>query len=220
MRITTGMTDRASVDAGISMAGNSLVNYLNGNESNSLANSLGEKHHSRATAWSKGKYDMMKEAAENLEKQADRMNETGSGSIYEKAKESGDFSEVQNEVKKLVNSFNSMLDKLRTDMTTMGRFYQQSLKEAAMENKDVLKGIGISLDKNGRMNIDYEKLKSADIDRVESVFGAAGTLSSKLNLIAGKVLESAESNLKSISNQYNASGNSVDPLLRSFDAKR
>ena len=72
-------------------------------------------------------------------------------------------------------------------MTTMGRFYQQSLKEAAMENKDVLKGIGISLDKNGRMNIDYEKLKSADIDRVESVFGAAGTLSSKLNLIASKV---------------------------------
>lgn len=214
------MTGAASLEAGMSLTGNSLVNYLNGDDSDSLVNSLGESHHSTANALSKGKYEKMREAAENLEQQAERMNETGGKSIYDKAKESGDFTEVQGEVKKLVSAYNTMLDKLRTDMTTMGRFYQQSLKEAAAENKDALKSIGISLDKNGRMNIDQEKFKSADAYKLESIFGADGTLSSKLNLIAGKVTESAEANLKSISSQYNAAGSSVDTLLRSYDAKR
>lgn len=220
MRITSGMTGTASLEAGMSLTGNSLVNYLNGGDSDSLVNSLGESHHSTANALSKGKYEKMREAAENLEHQAEKMNEAGGKSIYDKARESDDLAEVQGEVKKLVSAYNTMLDKLRTDMTTMGRFYQQSLKEAAAENKDALKSIGITLDKNGRMNIDQEKLKSADADKIESIFGADGTLSSKLNLIAGKVTESAEANLKSISSQYNATGSSVDTLLRSYDAKR
>lgn len=220
MRITSGMTGAASLEAGMSLTGNSLVNYLNGGDSDSLVNSLGESHHSTANALSKGKYEKMREAAENLEQQAEKMKATDGKSLYDQARESGDLTEVQGEAKKLVSAYNTMLDKLRTDMTTMGRFYQQSLKEAAAENKDALKSIGISLDKNGRMNIDQEKFKSADADRLESVFGADGTLSAKLNLIAGKVTESAEANLKSVSSQYNAAGNSVDTLLRSYDAKR
>lgn len=204
----------------MSLTGNSLVNYLNGGDSDSLVNSLGESHHSTANALSKGKYEKMREAAENLEQQAEKMKGTDGKSLYDQARESGDLTEVQGEAKKLVSAYNTMLDKLRTDMTTMGRFYQQSLKEAAAENKDALKSIGISLDKNGRMNIDQEKFKSADADKLESIFGADGTLSAKLNLIAGKVTESAEANLKSVSSQYNAAGNSVDTLLRSYDAKR
>lgn len=220
MRITSGMTGAASLEAGMSLTGNSLVNYLNGGDSDSLVNSLGESHHSTANALSKGKYEKMREAAENLEQQAEKMKATDGKSLYDQARESGDLTEVQGEAKKLVSAYNTMLDKLRTDMTTMGRFYQQSLKEAAAENKDALKSIGISLDKNGRMNIDQEKFKSADADKLESIFGADGTLSAKLNLIAGKVTESAEANLKSVSSQYNAAGNSVDTLLRSYDAKR
>lgn len=220
MRITSGMTGAASLEAGMSLTGNSLVNYLNGGDSDSLVNSLGESHHSTANALSKGKYEKMREAAENLEQQAEKMKGTDGKSLYDQARESGDLTEVQGEAKKLVSAYNTMLDKLRTDMTTMGRFYQQSLKEAAAENKDALKSIGISLDKNGRMNIDQEKFKSADADKLESIFGADGTLSAKLNLIAGKVTESAEANLKSVSSQYNAAGNSVDTLLRSYDAKR
>lgn len=204
----------------MTLTGNSLVNYLNGDDSNSLVNSLGESRHSTANALSKGKYEKMREAAENLEQQAEKMKGTDGKSLYDQARESGDLTEVQGEAKKLVSAYNTMLDKLRTDMTTMGRFYQQSLKEAAAENKDALKSIGISLDKNGRMNIDQEKFKSVDADKLESIFGADGTLSSKLNLIAGKVAESAEANLKSVSSQYNAAGNSVDTLLRSYDAKR
>lgn len=220
MRITSTMTNGASLEAGMSLTGNSLVNHLNGEESDSLVNSLGENHHSTANVLSKGKYEKQREAAKNLESQSAKLNETGKGSVYEQARESGDAGKVQDEVQKLVSAYNGMLDRLRTDMSTMGRFYQQSLKEAAEENKDLLKLVGISLDKNGRMNIDKEKFKASDVTKLEGIFGAEGTLSSKLNMIAEKVADNAQANLKSASNQYNAAGNSVDPLLRTYDAKR
>lgn len=220
MRITSTMTNGASLEAGMSLTGNSLVNHLNGEESDSLVNSLGENHHSTANVLSKGKYEKQREAAKNLESQSAKLNETGKGSVYEQARESGDAGEVQDEVQKLVSAYNGMLDRLRTDMSTMGRFYQQSLKEAAEENKDLLKLVGISLDKNGRMSIDKEKFKASDVTKLEGIFGAEGTLSSKLNMIAEKVADNAQANLKSASNQYNAAGNSVDPLLRTYDAKR
>lgn len=220
MRITSTMTNNASLEAGVSLTGNSLVNHLNGDDSDSLVNSLGKNHHSTVNALSKGKYEKLKEAAERLEQYADALNTTGDSSVYEKARKSGDASEVHDEVEKMVSAYNDVLDKLRTDMTTLGRFYQQSLKEAAAENKEGLKSIGISLDKNGRMNIDKEKLKEADVDKIENIFGSAGTLSSKLNLIAEKVADNAQANVKSASSQYNAAGNSVDALIRSYDAKR
>lgn len=206
----------------MSLTGNSLVNHLNGEGSDSLANSLGKSHHSTAKTLSKGKYEKLKEAAERLEQYADALHTSGDKSVYAKAKKSGDASEVYDEVEKMVSAYNDVLDKLRTDMTTLGQFYRQSFREAAAENKEGLKSIGISLDKNGRMIIDKEKLKSADIDKIESIFGAegTGTLASKLSLIAEKVADNAQANVKSASSQYNAAGNSVDALLRSYDAKR
>lgn len=220
MRITADMMSEKTVQAGIQMGGNSLVNYLDGDETDSLAKSLGNSSHSTLKTLSKGKYEQLKDAAEKLQQQSAKLNEEGSDSIYEKARKSDDPSEVYGEVEKLVSAYNSMLDKLRTDMTTMGRFYQQSLKEAVEENKGLLSGVGISLDKNDRMILDKDKLKATDVGTIESIFGTGGVLSSKLNLIAEKAADNAQANLKSISNQYNASGNSVDAMFGSYDAKR
>lgn len=220
MRITSGMTNEASIQAGLTLGGNTLASYLNGDTSKTLASSLGEKNHSVTDSYTRKNYQKVKEAAERLEEYADALNRTGSKSVYEKARRNGDASEVYEEVEKLASAYNEMLDKLRTDTSTLGRFYQSSLKEAAAENKEALKGVGITFDKNGRMNVDKEKLKSADVDRLESIFGESGTLSSKLYLISEKIADSAEANLKSASSQYNAAGNSVDTLIRSYDAKR
>lgn len=219
MRITSGMMNEANMQAGTPLTGSTLASYLNGDSTRTLASSLGEKH--RVSDFiSKGKYEKLKEAAEKLEQYAEKLNRTGSGSVFEKARESGDTSPVYEEVEKLVSGYNDMLEKLRGDTSTMGRFYQASLREAAEENKEALKTVGISVDKSGKLSVDKEKLNSADINKVESIFGPAGTLSSKLYLIAGKVADSAQANVKSASSQYNAAGNSVDALIRSYDAKR
>ncbi len=169
--------------------------------------------------YSKGKYEKLKESADRLEQYADALNATGNKSLFEEAKKSGDPTEVYGEVEKMVSAYNDLLGRMRTDMSTMGRFYYESLKAVTADHKDELSALGITMDKNGKLSIDKEKLKSADLSRLESVFGAEGTLTSRLNLIAGKVADSAEASLKSASSQYNAAGNSVDSLIRSYDAK-
>lgn len=219
MRITTNILNDASMQMGAPLAGNTLASYLNGNSSDSLVSSLGEKHKSVTNGLTKGKYQKLKEAAEKLEESAGKLNESGTGSIYDKARESGDASSVYEEVEKLVSNYNDLLEKMSIDISAIGRFYQVSLKEAAAESKDALNAIGISVDKNGKLNVNKEKLETADIGKVESIFGTAGTLSSKFYLIAGKVADSAQANVKSVSSQYNAAGNSVDALIRQYDAK-
>lgn len=219
MRITTSILNDASMQLGMPLAGNTLASYLNGNASDSLVSSLGEKNKSVTNGLVKGKYQKLKEAAEKLEESAGKLNESGSGSIYDKARESGDASTVYEEVEKLISNYHDLLEKMAVDTSAMGRFYQVSLKEAVAENKEALNAIGISVDRNGKLNVNKEKLASAEIGKVESIFGAAGTLSSKLYLISGKVADSAEANVKSASSQYNAAGNSVDALIRKYDAK-
>ena len=219
MRFTTSMTNNATMNAGMSVTGNSLASFLNGEGTDSMAASLGNKHHSTMNVYSKGKYEKLKESADRLEQYADALNATGNKSLFEEAKKSGDPTEVYGEVEKMVSAYNDLLGRMRTDMSTMGRFYYESLKAVTADHKDELSALGITMDKNGKLSIDKEKLKSADLSRLESVFGAEGTLTSRLNLIAGKVADSAEASLKSASSQYNAAGNSVDSLIRSYDAK-
>jgi len=213
------MLSDTAVQAGMSMGGNSLVNYLNGDSSDSLVDSLGEKHKVTNGPLAQKKFGKLREAAEKLEQSAGRLNEEGSGSIYEKARKSGDASEVYDEVEKLISNYNDVLDKMRTDTSTLGRFYQQSLKEAMKENKEALGTMGISIDKNGRLSADKEKLRTSDLARVESIFGPEGTISNRISLIAEKVADNAQANIKSASSQYNAAGSSVDALLWSYDAK-
>ncbi len=219
MRVTTSMTNNATMNAGMSVTGNSLASFLNGEGTDSMAASLGNKHHSTMNVYSKGKYEKLKESADRLEQYADALNATGNKSLFEEAKKSGDPTEVYGEVEKMVSAYNDLLGRMRTDMSTMGRFYYESLKAVTADHKDELSALGITMDKNGKLSIDKEKLKSADLSRLESVFGAEGTLTSRLNLIAGKVADSAEASLKSASSQYNAAGNSVDSLIRSYDTK-
>ena len=71
MRVTTSMTNNATMNAGMSVTGNSLASFLNGEGTDSMAASLGNKHHSTMNVYSKGKYEKLKESADRLEQYAD-----------------------------------------------------------------------------------------------------------------------------------------------------
>ena len=57
MRVTTSMTNNATMNAGMSVTGNSLASFLNGEGTDSMAASLGNKHHSTMNVYSKGRTD-------------------------------------------------------------------------------------------------------------------------------------------------------------------
>lgn len=220
MRITDNILNKTSLESGLPLTGgNSLVNQLNGNASGSIVDALGNSSGSAAGKLSKSKYQKIREAAEKLEKQVNLLKESGEDSVFEKARKSGDMSEVCAEIEKFAAAYNDMMDKLRTDTGAMNSFYRSSMQEAVKESKEALSNIGITVDKNGKLYVDKEKLKGADLDKLESLFGGGGTVMTKLSLIAGKIVDNADANIKSASSQYNAAGNSVDALLQSFDAK-
>lgn len=219
MRITDNMSSEASMKTGVSLTGNTLASHLSGDPSDSLVNSLGNKGSSTLKRLSADKYKRLKEAAEDLERQAEQLRKTGGDSVFRKAEESGDNDDVCRLIGDMVSSYNEVLSRLRTDTSTLSRFYRQSLVETAAEYKDALAEVGITADKNGNLTVDREKLKGADLKKLERLFGSDGILTEKLTFIAEKVADNADANIKSISGSYNAAGSSIDTLIRSFDSK-
>ncbi len=220
MRITDNILNKTSLEAGLPLTGgNSLVNQLNGNASGSIVDALGDHTNSASGSLSKNKYRKIKEAAERLEEQANLLKKAGKDSVFEKARESGDTTQLCEEIKKFTEQYNDMMDNLRTDTGAMNSFYRSSMQQAVTESKEALAEIGIIVDKNGKLSVDEEKLKDADLDTVEKLLGGSGTVMTKLSLIAGKIADNAQANLKSASSRYDAAGNNVDALLRTYDAK-
>lgn len=219
MRVTDNMSSEASMKTGISLTGNTLASHLSGDPADSLVNSLGNKGSSTLKSLSADKYKRLREAAEDLERQAERLRKTDGDSVFRKAEESGDKDDVCRLISDMVSSYNEVLSRLRTDTSTLSRFYRQSLVETAAEYKDALAEAGITADKNGNLTVDREKLKEADLKKLEKLFGSDGILTEKLTFIAEKVADNADANIKSISGSYNAAGSSIDTLIRSFDSK-
>lgn len=219
MRITDGILNETSLKTGISLTGNTLASQLSGSPSDSLVNSLGDKGSPTLKGLSAEKYKKLEEAAKKLERKADLLKKAGKDSIFEEARKSGDSSEICQEISNLVSAYNEMMDRLRTDTSAMGMFYKKSLQDVVTEHKEALGELGITADKNGKLKADQEKLKNADLDNMEKLLGGSGTFTQQLSLIAGKIADNAQANLKSVSSQYNAAGNSVDMLLKNFDSR-
>lgn len=220
MRITSNILNEASKEAGLPLTGNSLVNQLNGDSSSdSLTKALDDKYGKAGGVLSKENYEKLAKAAENLRKQAEKLAGEGSDALYAKAEESGDASEVYESVASLVEFYNKTMEALRKNSGTMNDFYRQSMQAAVKESAEALKEIGITVDRNGKMTLDSEKLKSAELSRVKSLLGSGGTVSGKLSLIAEKVSDNASANAKSASSQYDASGHALDSAFSRYDKK-
>ncbi len=81
------------------------------------------------------------------------------------------------------------------------------LKEAAGGNSESLASIGFNVSKDGKITVDSEKLKAADIDTLEKVLGSSSDFTSKLSFVAGRVSDNARAGAESISSQYGPEGN-------------
>ena len=207
MRITTQMLNETARKTGIPINSGSLLNHLNNSSSdNSLLKAL-NKGSSAADTKQKSDYQKMEKNADQLQKRADNLAATGERSMFAKAKESKDTEEVCKEIEALVEDYNSTMKILQSNSGPLNDYYRQMLQEAAAGNSKSLSGIGITVSKDGKMTVDSEKLKAADIDALEAAMGAAGNFTSKVSFLAGRVSDNAEAGTKSLTSQYGANGN-------------
>lgn len=219
MRITTQMLDNSFRKAGLPVRRKSLLDYINNdNSSDTLFNVINQSGSTKKLI-NKKNYEKLEEAAEALEKQTEMFSAEDRESVFEKIKNGGDERELYSSVEKLVESYNNTVDVLQSTEGTMNRYYLQMMKSAAADNKEALSAAGISITKEGKLGLDKEKLQAVDIEDIEKVLGASGNFIKKTAFLAGKISDNAEANIKSISSQYDAGGNSYSELLSRYDVR-
>lgn len=97
--------------------------------------------------------------------------------------------------------------------STIKNTYGTKLNDLTDKNKEALEAIGITVESDGKLKIDSDKLKQADISEVKKIFGSDSEFikgvkeqSEEVNNIVSQAL----SIQKSLSSLYNSSSSSVD----------
>ena len=215
MRITTQMLNRSARKAGLPINNTSLLNYINGNSSNTMLNALNKN--STTDAATKSKYEKLEKTADQLSEAASAFTATGKDSLFSKARESGDNQDIYNTVENFVGKYNSTISALKNTSSTSNDYYSQTLKSAASDNKEALESIGITIAKDGSLSVDKDKLKEADIDTLEKVLGNTKGFTQKAAYVAGRVSDNAQTNQSSLSSQYSSKGSLYSALASKYN---
>lgn len=208
MRVTTQMLNRSAIKAGLPINRNSLLNYINNNSSqNTFLDALNKRKTNTANKEKKSEYEKLGTAAEQLQKKAELFAASEKSSLFEEAVKSGNNQKIYTNAEKFVENYNETVKSLQSASDPLGSYYYKMLKENTAENKEMLGEIGITIAKDGTLNLDKDKLKAANLETVEKVFGASGTFSARAAFLATRVFDYAKANAKAVSSQYNSGGN-------------
>lgn len=143
--------------------------------------------------------------------------ESGKDFLFSKARESGDNKDIYNAVEDFVGKYNNTLSALKNTSGTLNDYYSKMLDSAVFDNKEALESIGISVAKDGRLSVDRDKLKGADIDTLEKVLGNRTGFTKKAAYAAGRISDNARTNQRSLSSQYSSTGLPYSALASRYD---
>ena len=158
-------------------------------------------------------YGVVNVAAERVGKQLGKLMQTGEGSLFAAAEESGDYSEIEKEISSFVGDYNLMLRKLQESGNSADAAYAKQLKSDMNKNYTALKEIGITSDANGILTFDQKVFAEADKGKLKDLFGPSSTLAAGLKKLAGNIESFTLSQQKELqekmykgSSNYNQSG--------------
>ncbi len=172
MRMTDRVLNASALSSGLAVNNVSLVNQLGKNRQDSLLDAL-EKGSSASTG-KKENYSKLRKAAEQLAQRTEELAKEGEDSIFARAKASGDREELSQSLQEFAKNYNDTLKRLRGTGAPLDVYYSQMLQEAAKDNSKALAGVGITFGRDGSMQIAKEALEKADLEELESLFGASG----------------------------------------------
>lgn len=222
MRVTTRMVNDAAVKAGVPTNANTLLDYVKGTSgSNNLLGILSNSKNDQSQKVQKSQngYEKLEKAAGQLLQKAQALTQEGEDSLFAKARQSGDTEEIRKSVDILVKSYNETLDVLRSSSSALDQYYCKMLQETVAGSKG-LDAIGISVSKDGKLKVNAEKLKAADIDSLEKALTGADGLAGKVLAAADKITDVAKANAESLSSHYNADGSVSSGSSHLYDYRR
>ena len=155
-------------------------------------------------------YEKTAGAAANLNKAIEALSDT---SIWNTDSKDYSSDSTYDAIANFVSSYNTLLSKIDSVESTIKNTYGTKLNDLTDKNKEALEAIGITVESDGKLKIDSDKLKQADISEVKKIFGSDSEFikgvkeqSEEVNNIVSQAL----SIQKSLSSLYNSSSSSVD----------
>ena len=134
----------------------------------------------------------MKYHAGQVMEYADKLTDKGEESLFSKAKESGDTSEIVSSIKGFVSHYNDMLKNLQDSGTRTDNSYLSQLNSIARTNGSALASCGVTRKSDGTLVIDEEKLASTDLETLEKVWNSNSSFASRTALWADSIESAAE----------------------------
>ena len=233
MRITTQMLANSAAKSGIPIQRTSLLDIINNKSSQNLLGTIGKSMNTTSTGATdilrKNNYAKLKEEfertiretledlSEKLSQSASKLAGSDKDSIYDKAKESGDTTDILSDVNKMVEAYNATMKQLKTTGGIMNEFYQQQLKNIPAGSKESLESIGISQAKDGSLIVDEKVFRNADADTLQKVLGGENGIASKIGFLGEHINKNASENVVSASNRYGSNGATY---MEAFEANK
>ncbi|MCM1264156.1 MAG: hypothetical protein NC313_15705 [Butyrivibrio sp.] len=155
-------------------------------------------------------YQNMKNNAGEVQSAASKLTNAGDNSIFAKAKESGDTSEITKQVKEFVSSYNSMVQNLKNGTSRVDTSYLNQLNSYASMHRNALQATGVTKRSDGTLTVDDKVLNNASLEQLEQTWGSGSGFTTKAGTTAAYIQSSAVSSMNSLVN------NSYSSLLRNF----
>ena len=156
--------------------------------------------------------------ADAMKKSADALLVTGDKSLFNgkevtvtddkgvtSKKTEYDTNAIYKAVSTFVNDYNNLIDKGGDANAARIKDRVDSLTSMTSANKNMLGRVGISMDADGKLSIDEEAFKKADMTTVKSLFNGAGSYGFQVSAQAS-LIDFAAANEAAKSNTYNANG--------------
>lgn len=169
----------------------------------------------KSTAGTQKLYYNMKYHAGQAADYADKLTSSDKTSLFAKAKESGDTSEVVANIKGFVSQYNSMMQNLNDSGSRADANYITQLNNASSTYRSDLASCGVTRNYDGTLVVDDKKLAGTDVETLEKVWGKNSSFPARAAIWADSVEASAERNMKAeasntysnLFNNYGSSGN-------------
>ena len=164
------------------------------NAANSRANLL-TQNIGNAVQTQKLYYNMKYHAGQVMD-YADKLTDKSDKSLFAKARESGDNSELVANIRGFINRYNSMLGNLRDSGSRADISYLTQFNSISKLNSSVLASCGVMRNSDGTLTVDDKKLAATDIDTLEKAWNGNSSFASRAALWADSVESNAERNME------------------------
>lgn len=204
----------------------SLLNALLQNKLNASDSTKNTTQVDKTVEAQKESYTEMKKMAAALQKYAKNFMETGENSLFAKAtpkEENPDVTLTEEEQKKedekvaankkkltsemldCIEDYNKMVTRMNKVNSSTMSMYLRQLKQYESTNYQSLKEIGVSIEKDGTLTVNEDKLKNAGVDELKKVFHEKGCFMERISYKSKNIQSNAEYNLSNLGNVYTSS---------------